>query len=99
VARPEPTDDELRAAWARSRRADWPATFEEVMADALLSRMVRINAMHPPRAQRKPPEPPRQQPLLPARGGTKGFLTHPDRRVRPIEVDRKRAASGDRDED
>ena len=57
------------------------------MAEALLSRLVRLNAMHPPRAQlaRTTAVAARPQQQLPLRGFTPGF-------------DRKRAAAGDRDD-
>lgn len=87
--RPEPTDEEMRQAWTRCKRATWPSTFEEAMADALLSRLVRLNALHPPyRARRAAPvPPPRTGHSLPLPG------------IRPGYVDRKRAAAGDRDDD
>lgn len=87
--RPEPSPADLHAAWERSRRATWPATYDEAMADATLSRIVRINALHP--APRITPAPAItaarrvrawQPPALPTGG-----------------IDRKRAASGERDDD
>jgi hypothetical protein len=88
--RPEPTDEEMRRAWTRCKRETWPATFEEAMADPTLSRLVRITAMHPPRAHRvRAVEPVRPEPAqrpLPLPGIAPGY------------VDRKRAAAGDRDD-
>jgi hypothetical protein len=40
-------ESQLRAAWERVRRDNWPATYEEAMADAVLGRLVRMNALHP----------------------------------------------------
>lgn len=93
--RPEPTEQELRNAYAhhRARRpADWPETFEEAMADATLSRLVRITAMHPPR-------PLRQQVAFTA--GLVNAVRHtPPRHPRPAPaIDRKRAAAGEREDD
>lgn len=96
MRRPEPTVEELRRAWHHCRRATWPATFEEAMADALLSRLLRLNALHPPRSQRKPVETPRQQ---------RGVEPAAHRRAQhclpgmPPGLDRKRAAAGERDDD
>lgn len=83
VRRPDPTDEEMRRAWAHCRRATWPSTFEEAMAHPTLSRLVRITAMHPPRALRTAvASAPRFTPLR-----------------RPPAFDLKRAAAGDRDDD
>lgn len=84
MRRPEPTEQELRAAWHACRaraRSPWPDTFEEAMADATLSRLVRITAMHPQRAHHAVPTP---------------AITA---RRRPAFFDHKRAAAGDRDDD
>lgn len=98
--RPEPTEEELRLVYAhcRARRpATWPGTFEEAMADATLSRLVRITALHPPRAMRSPrvsePAPPRTKgPEFPSLAQHQGQRFH-------TAIDRKRAAAGDRDDD
>jgi hypothetical protein len=85
VRRPEPTEQELRAAWhvCRARaRSPWPDTFEQAMADATLSRLVRITALHPQRGHRPAPAP--------------AAITA---RRRPAFFDHKRAAAGDRDDD
>lgn len=53
AARAEPTEQQLRAAYKQCvarRRSVWPDTFEDAMKDPLLSRLVRITAMHPGRA-------------------------------------------------
>lgn len=93
VQRAEPSEEELRAAWLHCRRDTWPASFEEAMADALFSRMVRLTALHPPRAHRAPPTPPRTRIFNPVRLGPNA------RRPAPPVFDRKRAAGGDRDDD
>lgn len=92
--RPEPTQEELRSAWLRCRKPSWPRTFEDAMKDALLSRLVRITALHPARMQRKAPH--QVQPTLVPRA--------PERSTQPMPgpapgFDRKRAAAGDREDD
>jgi hypothetical protein len=89
VAKAEPTPEELRSAWQQCvarRRSVWPATFDEAMADPLLSRLVRITALHPPRASTK-------QRL---RAGSVPAPRVP--LTSRTTVDRKRAAAGDRDD-
>lgn len=87
MRRPEPTTEELRMAWQhckRTARSPWPETFEEAMAHATLSRLVRLTAMHPQPAQRTAAAAPAPR-FAPLR--------------RPAVFDRKRAAAGDRDDD
>lgn len=93
MRRPEPTADELRRAWLHCRRGTWPATYDEAMADPLLSRLVRITAMHPPRAVRKAVAGPQR----PATGAGAPLRLAVERTHRYL--DRKRAAAGDRDDD
>jgi hypothetical protein len=90
----EPTTEELQRAWAHCCRANrnWPATFEEAMADPVRSRLVRLTAKHPPRAIRTPAAAP---PAAPLREQT-AWRGH-SHRIAPF--DRKRAAAGDRDDD
>lgn len=38
---PQPTDQQLRAAWECERGPTWPATFDAAMADAVYSRLIR----------------------------------------------------------
>lgn len=80
------TDEELRAAWQRRRRTDWPPTFEEAMNDPTFSHLVRIEARlrsrlatakHQPIARHAVPAQPTTQPML----------------------DFKRRAAGERDDD
>jgi hypothetical protein len=98
--RQEPTDAQLRAAWAHVKRSTWPDTFEEAMEHATLSRLVRLTALHPaparafvargvPATSPRPAAPAAAPP--PARHH---FLTPP-----PGIVDQKRLAAGDRDDD
>lgn len=86
-------EDQLRAAWSQVRRADWPDTFEEAMADPVRMRLVRMTALHPtplaPVADRREL---RTLTSLPPR-----WQTLP--RPRVGYVDHKRAAAGDRDDD
>lgn len=86
MRRADPTQEELLRTWQRCRRPTWPASFGEAMADPLLSRLVRLNAMHPPRPHRKP-EPLQRAPH-----------TQPAPRTAHGYFDRKRAAAGDRDD-
>lgn len=88
-ARVEPTEDELRAAWLRCRRPSWPASYDAAMADPVYSRLVRLNATHPPAAPR---------------AGTVASAPSMHRpafafRTRAQPFDRKRAAAGERDDD
>lgn len=100
ACRAEPTEAQLRAAWAICRRADWPDTYEETMEDALLSRLVRLTAKHPPVQARidysrrawplLDPEEVRRSNAVPYK--PRGKATAPT-------LDRKRAAAGERDDD
>jgi hypothetical protein len=90
-ARVEPTEAELRAAWSRCRRHKWPPTYEAAMADPVLSRLVRLNAKHPP-----------TQPRLGGSVSSAPSLHRPAIAFRTrtqSALDRKRAAAGDRDDD
>lgn len=44
---PQPTDQQLRAAWERERGPGWPQTYEAAMADPVLSRLVAVAAKRP----------------------------------------------------
>jgi len=86
------TQADLQTAYTLRRRADWPATFDQAMADPLLCRLVRAEALR--RAQalqdraQQAANKPAQQVRLPA----------PPVTPRP-SFDCKRAAAGDRDDD
>lgn len=87
MARIQPTDEQLQAAFARLRRASWPATLEAAMSSPLHAALLRGDAVR--HAMRQPAPPP--APAAPARA-----LPLP----RPAaHFDRKRAASGERDDD
>jgi hypothetical protein len=64
------------------------------MADDTLSRMVRLTAMHPPKAHRKPE-------ALAAARSARPAPRNPasPTGLAPGHFDRKRAAAGDRDDD
>lgn len=86
----EPTDQQLRDACERmARRFRWADSFETVMQDARRSRLVRLAIAHPSAAEavavRTPRPFARSFPQAPATGS-------------PF-IDRKRAASGERDDD
>ncbi|SFO51171.1 hypothetical protein SAMN05216567_1019 [Variovorax sp. OK605] len=84
-----PTDQLLRETCARmAERFHWADDFDTVMQDRVRSRMVRLAARHPTAAAGAAPRAPcapAWRPRPPATGGR--FL------------DRKRAASGERDDD
>lgn len=86
----EPTDRQLRDACERmARRFGWPDTFETVMQDARRSRLVRLAVAHPSAASAAAPRAPRAPRLF--------DRLRPDTGL-PL-FDRKRAASGERDDD
>jgi hypothetical protein len=87
VAAIEPTEQQLRDACERmARRFRWDDSFETVMQDARRSRLVRLAVAHPSAAG------------IPAARAPRLFT-----RLRPATAmplfDRKRAASGERDDD
>ena len=94
TARPEPTQEQLRATWERIRRDSWPATFEEAMADRLLAALLRLATLHP--APRSPSPPPTRTRVTSA---PSMVLRTTTRTPPPPQIDRKRAAAGDRDDD
>lgn len=87
------TDEQLRQAWVQARLCSWPATYEETMADAARSRLVRLSALRLARGERvgaptvvkRPPVVRPDLHALPA-------LPAPSL---PAHLDRKRAAAGD----
>lgn len=84
----EPTDELLREACLRmARRFRWADSFEAVMQDPTRSRLVRIAAKHPSAAGWAGPR---------AARPAQQHVTQPSRL--PL-FDRKRAASGERDDD
>lgn len=99
AVRIEPTEAQLRAAWARIRRHTWPATFEDSMKDAICAALVRMNALHPPAPARH---------VSSVAAAPAPAAAHPSAAPRrmpmpvappPGYVDHKRAAAGDRDDD
>lgn len=98
----EHTDAELRAAWQAVRRWNWPATYEQAMADAVRAAIVRGQAARTALIEAKQPA---WASVLPAT--TARLLQAPHTRPRPAThhsppqpaiFDRKRAASGEREE-
>jgi hypothetical protein len=83
MARYQPTDEQLHQAFARLRRADWPATLAEAEQDPVRAALVRSDAVRHALGM-----PPRRTSARPA-----VF------RAAPAHFDRKRAAAGDRDDD
>lgn len=86
----EPTDQMLREACVRmAERFHWADDFEAVMQDRVRSRLVRLAARHPTAAGAMPACAPRAPSCRPFQPPTSGL---------PL-FDRKRAASGERDDD
>lgn len=86
----EPTDQQLRDACERmARRFRWTDSFETVMQDARRSRLVRLAVAHPSAAGFAAARSPRHF----ARPRSQTPAT-----AMPL-FDRKRAASGERDDD
>lgn len=90
------TDDMLHAAFVRRKRHDWPTTFEAAMADAICSRLVRIEAWcHARRQAAAQAYQQRRERLTPSK--TKGCMPLPP--TAPAMLDHKRLASGERADD
>lgn len=95
------TREQLQAAWLQRRRAHWPATFTEVMADPLLRRLVRAAAVGQAQAARRQSSLP--LPHLPTRltgqrpqGAATRVALQPA--ARPAPFDARRAAANDLDD-
>jgi len=97
MARVEITDELLRSTWEQVRHTAkaWPPTFEAVLQDPIRLRLLRIAAARIARGR-----------FRTARASTPpGFAPAPRSTRRapspqlPLELDRKRAASGERDDD
>lgn len=91
---------DLNAAWLQRRRGDWPPTFDAVMADPLLGRLVRAEAIGRALAVRRFEA--RQAAAVPAAiAAPRPAAPHqwPARRQQAPIFDRKRAASGEREDD
>lgn len=99
------TDEQLQQAWQQHRREDWPATFEEAMAHPMYSRLVRLHAALGlvQRREVQRPEPPLPaEPDAPPAWPYRSVHARTQRRTtdpQPQQLDRKRLASGERDED
>lgn len=108
MARVEPTDEQLRAAWLQRRHGDWPETFEAVMQHPTYSRLVKMHATHTAVTDRVVQRPVVDAPTPPLtcdddapratrrRLPRRALLKAPSL---PPMFDRKRAAAGDRDDD
>ncbi|HEV7913015.1 MAG TPA: hypothetical protein VGP22_04565 [Albitalea sp.] len=100
MARVETTDQQLREAYEQRRRADWPPTYEEVMEHPVYGRVVQMHACHAAAIEHVThlevvaPEAPPPRGTVHARAPQ--TLRVP--KQKPF-LDRKRAASGDRDDD
>lgn len=91
------TEELLQQAYQAARRPHWPQSFEEVMQDAIYSRLVRINAVRLARGQSIGSTTVNRRPAVKAPG-----LDRPPARTtpqQPLPLDRKRAAAGERDDD
>lgn len=91
------TPELLRKAWQQRRRHDWPACFDDAMADPMLSRLLRVEALRLALAARRSagrtPRP------VPAATSTTTFPSAAATAPPSRGIDRKRAASGERDDD
>lgn len=85
----KPTDDELRATYAREvlHRPHWPQSFQAAMADPLTAAIVRTLAAHPPTFGR------RAAPAAPQWHGA-----HYWKPAAPREIDFKSRAAGEKPE-
>jgi hypothetical protein len=96
IARIEPTDAQLREAWTRlARRFAWIGTYDDAMADQVRSKLVRMNALHPPASRSARIDPPTPAPQHAARPAAPRFHTE----LLPGFIDNKRRAAGERDDD
>lgn len=91
MARTEPTEEQLQQAWQSRRQADWPATFDEAMTHPLYSRLIRMHATHAAAVERIKRRATVITPGMP--------LPWERRQPAAPQLDRKRAAAGERDED
>lgn len=88
------TDEALQAAWHRRKRPGWPPSFERVMADPFLARLVRLEADILQRSE----EARAKYAAAHARKSLNRTSTSPNPHM-PPSFDRKRAASGEREDD
>ena len=84
MPRYQPTDQQLREAFARLRRPGWPATLAEATQDPVRAALVRSDAVRHALG------------LPPRRTGARPASV---RAMPAAHFDRKRAAAGDRDDD
>lgn len=91
------SDAQLRAAWQACRRRTWPASFEAAMQDPLCSRIVRLHAWLRARPRRAA-TPADATCTTVRRPAAQAARAAPAPTPRPA-IDRKRAASGERDDD
>lgn len=97
AARIEPTTEQLHAAWLQRRKRSWPPTLEATLADPLYAALVRMAAVRSVLADRQAAQP-KPAPRLVQRPATPAHTAWPPRRPAATQVDRKRAAAGDRDD-
>jgi hypothetical protein len=106
MARLDPTSLQFQQAFRGIRKHDWPATLDDLPADTVRYRLVRLRAVLIARGYRLdaipvqrppviPPSPPLYGDRLPRwRGSGKDHALS-----RPLGLDRKRLAAGERDDD
>lgn len=92
------TAEDMREAWRLLRRDCWPETYEATMRDPIRAQLVQMYAHHLALAAALPecPGVVRLAPLVPERRTQPAMPTL--FRPHPTVVDRKRAASGERDD-
>lgn len=91
------TDEMLHDAYQRRRRADWPTSFAQAMADPLYQRLVRIEAWCQARRQAATHAKQERRARFIAGHSPKGAL--PLFPTAPAMLDAKRLASGERADD
>lgn len=93
------TPELLRSAWQQRRHTGWPDSFEACMADPLISRLVRTQALGLAQAARSRAQ---RAAMPPAAAATPAPAARPPHHARPTQAalfDPKRLAAGDTDDD
>lgn len=90
------TQPMLQAAFERRRRADWPDTFEAAMTDPVCQALIKLEAFcHARRRQAAQAYETRRQALRAQPNGNR-WAPHLNK---PVTLDAKRLAAGEREDD